>query len=163
MSAQSGEKEQQKVAAISDAVLLARFRAGDEASFEILFDRHYDMVYGVLFRLMGSRAEAEDIAQEVFLKLYRRPLRHRDNVAGWLYRVATNAGYNALRTRQRRARREERAVREADLTTSKPGPEEHVSRAQTRREVQDALARIKPRSVGSSRRRSPADWCRYRL
>lgn len=146
MSSTSDEKDEH-VTTVSDAFLLEKFRDGDEASFEELFARHYDMVYGVLFRLTGTRAEAEDLAQEVFLKLYHRPLRHRENVAGWLYRVAANAGYNALRSRQRRQRREERAVREALLTGHHAGPEEQAARRETRQEVQAVLARIKPRSA----------------
>jgi RNA polymerase sigma-70 factor (ECF subfamily) len=126
---------------------LEKFRSGDESSFEELFTRHYDMVYGVLFRLMGSRAEAEDLSQEVFLKLVDRPLRNRENVAGWLYRVAANAGYNALRSRQRREQREERAVREAQLTGTTSGPEEQTTRRETQREVRAALAEINPRSA----------------
>ena len=146
MSSTSDEKDD-GVTTVSDAFLLEKFRSGDEASFEELFARYYDMVYGVLFRLMGSRAEAEDLAQEVFLKLVDRPLRHRENVAGWLYRVAANLGYNALRSRQRREQREEKAVREASLTGSTSGPEEQTTRRETRREVQATLARINPRSA----------------
>ena len=134
--------------ALSDALLLKRFREGDEASFETLFTRHYDMVYGVLFRLTGTRAEAEDLAQEVFLKLYQRRLRYNDNVAGWLYRVAMNTGYNALRSRQRRSRREEEAAREDVVAADRsPTTEAQAARRETRRNVQAALANIKPRSA----------------
>ena len=146
MSSASDEKGY-GVTTASDAFLLEKFRSGDESSFEELFARHYDMVYGVLFRLMGSRAEAEDLAQEVFLKLANWPLRHRENVAGWLYRVAANSGYNALRSRQRREQREERAGREAHLTGTSSGPEEQATRRETRREVQATLARMNPRSA----------------
>lgn len=71
-------------------------------SFDDLFLEHYDRVYGILYRLVGTRAEAEDLAQEVFLKLHQSPPRNNDNLGGWLYRVATNMGYNALRGRKRR-------------------------------------------------------------
>jgi RNA polymerase sigma-70 factor (ECF subfamily) len=133
-----------RVTAVTDALLLQRFREGDEGSFEALFLRHYDMVYGVLFRMTGTRAEAEDLAQEVFLKLYQRPLRRDENVAGWLYRVAINAGYNALRAGQRRARREQHAGRE---TPPSPTPEDQAVQNETRRAVLAALAEINPRSA----------------
>ena len=94
---------------LTDNLLLEQIGQGDVASFEALFHQHYDRVYGLLFRLLGNRAEAEDVTQEVFLKLHdhafsRRFLnRNREhNVGAWLYRTATNAAYNAIRGRQRR-------------------------------------------------------------
>lgn len=129
---------------VTDALLLRRFREGDTNSFEILFARHYDMVYGVLYRLTGTRHEAEDLAQEVFLKLYRLPLRSSENIAGWLYRVALNTGYNALRSEQRREKRE----RVVGLDTPPPAqPEEEVSRRETQRRVRAALSQISPRAA----------------
>lgn len=129
---------------LSDAALLQRFREGDVDSFEVLFERHYDRIYGVLFRLTGTRAQAEDLAQEVFLKLYQRPLQRGANVSGWLYRVALNTGYNALRGAQRRSRREQVA---AEDLPHPPTPEDEVARREARRSVRTALAAIPPRSA----------------
>src|SRR5688572_23397798 len=117
--------EDDLISAIPDGQLLRRFQEGDLASFEALFARHYDLVYGVLFRLTGARAEAEDLLQEVFLRLYERPAAHGENVAGWLYRVALNTGYNALRSHSRREHRERRAL--SGETNSMPGPEDEVT------------------------------------
>ena len=128
---------------LSDALLLERLRQGDEASFEALFHRHYQRVYHLLYRLMGNREEAEELAQEVFIRLYRRPLRRGDNVGGWLYRVATNVGYNALRGEKRRGRREEAAMVLAPLTA--PSAAAEAQRRETQAEVRAALARLKPR------------------
>jgi RNA polymerase sigma-70 factor (ECF subfamily) len=130
--------------AVPDALLLQRFQEGDEASFEALFLRHYDRVYGVLFRLTGTRAEAEDLAQEVFLRLYRRRPAHGENLAGWLYRVALNTGYNALRAARRRDRREQAAAQDREP----PAPtEEAAARREAQREVRAALASIPPRAA----------------
>lgn len=130
--------------AVPDALLLRRFYEGDEASFEALFTRHYDMIYGVLFRLTGTRQEAEDLAQEVFLRLHQCPLRHDENVAGWLYRVAINTGYNALRAAHRRERRERVAGHEANLP---PSPEDEVARREAQRRVRDVLGKLPPRAA----------------
>jgi RNA polymerase sigma-70 factor (ECF subfamily) len=92
----------------SDAKLLAHIQGGDEAAFETFFLRHYERVYGALYALLGNKADAEDMAQQVFFKLYQAPERLRllpgeaTNVAGWLYRVALNEGYNKLRSQKRR-------------------------------------------------------------
>lgn len=128
----------------TDTLLLHRFVAGDVAGFEELFRRHYDMVYGVLFRLVGTRQEAEDLAQEVFFKLYQNPLRHGDNIAGWLYRVATNTGYNALRASHRRYQREYRAGGDSIPPSA---PEEEVTRREIRRQVRATLLAIPERDA----------------
>jgi RNA polymerase sigma-70 factor (ECF subfamily) len=128
----------------TDALLLHRFRSGDEAGFEALFQRHYDMVYGVLFRLVGTRQEAEDLAQEVFVKLYKNPLRHGENIAGWLYRVATNTGYNALRAGQRRYQRERKAGADVRSPTI---PEEEVTRREAQHRVRATLLKIPERDA----------------
>lgn len=139
------EDEEAPLAALPDALLLRRFREGDEASFEALFLRHYDRVYGVLFRLMGTRAEAEDLVQEVFWRLYRQAPRRGENVAGWLYRTAVNLGYNALRADRRRQRREQAAARTEDHPA---GPEEEAVRREVQREVRAALATLSTRAAG---------------
>lgn len=107
---------------MSDGALLDGLRRGDDRAFATLFARHWAGVYGVLYRLVGSREEAEDLAQEVFLKLHRQPLapEREHNLPGWLYRVATNAGYNALRARQRRLAREDRAADRPDASEQAP-------------------------------------------
>lgn len=133
--------------ALTDSRLLARVQAGDDHAFALLFQRHYDRVYGILFRLVGTRAEAEDLAQEVFLRLYRQRFSRRGehNVGGWLYRVAMNQGYNALRSRQRRWRRDTALL--PDPTDAEPAPAEAAAQAETRAAVRAALARLPQRDV----------------
>ncbi|MEX1157505.1 MAG: sigma-70 family RNA polymerase sigma factor [Thermomicrobiales bacterium] len=89
---------------VSDRTLLQGVRHGDERAFEALFARHYAGVFGVVIRIVGTHEEAEEVIQDTFLKLYHRPLADDDdtNVRGWLYRVATNAAFNSVRSRRRR-------------------------------------------------------------
>ncbi len=77
--------------------------AAEEAEFDEIFRRYYATVYGVLARITGSPEEAEDLAQEVFLRLHERQgtLGADRNLGGWLYRVAANVGFNAVRSRRR--------------------------------------------------------------
>ena len=139
--------EGNSVTTLSDNILLERMSRGDVASFEALFYRHYDRVYGLLFRLIGSRAEAEDVTQEVFLKLYRQPLRgrQRHNVSAWLYRVATNMGYNYLRGRTRRWQRNTVLVPEE--STGPIDPAEKVVRDEIKVAVRIVLARLPERQA----------------
>jgi RNA polymerase sigma-70 factor (ECF subfamily) len=130
---------------ISDALLLESLRDGDEAAFEALFHRHYASVYRLLLRLVGNREEADELAQEVFIRLFRRPLKRGDNVSGWLYRVATNLGYNALRGEKRRMRREETVTGHVSLTA--PGADAEMERRERERQVRLTLARMAPRQA----------------
>ncbi len=132
---------------LSDSLLLQRFyETGDETSFEALFLRHYDMVYGVLYRLTGTAQVAEELAQDVFLSLSQKRLKRSENIAGWLYRVAVNTGYNQLKADSRRWRREVSVVRqEAGETVSVP--EQALIRQQAQQRVRAVLAMMKPRDA----------------
>jgi RNA polymerase sigma-70 factor (ECF subfamily) len=118
-----------------------------EAEFELIFIQNYARVYGVLFRLVGDRAEAEDLALETFWKLWERPPARQDNMIGWLYRVATNLGYNALRAAKRRVKYEESAGREALDLTHLPDPAHEADRNAERRRVRQALHQMNPRDM----------------
>lgn len=76
----------------SDAELLARSEGRDQQAFAALVARHYRPVYGLVWRLMNGHADAEDVTQQTFLKLWSDPGQLRDAQAlrGWLYRVAGN-------------------------------------------------------------------------
>ena len=88
-------------------MLLESLGKGDVGSFEELFVRYRSRVYGVVFRVLGDREEAEELTQEVFIKLYRHrfPDREEHNLLAWLYRVATNLSFNAVRSRKREQER----------------------------------------------------------
>ncbi len=120
--------------------------AADATAVEAAFFEHYTRVYAVLFRLVGDRAEAEDLALETFLKLWQAPPAHQDNLGGWLYRVATRLGYNALRAAQRRARYEEQAAREAAADQAHD-PAHEAERLDERRRVRQALAKLSERDA----------------
>lgn len=136
---------------LSDAQLVIQLQAGDEASFEALFLRHYEGVYGVLFRLLGNKADADDLTQQVFLKLYRSPKKVRvtddANVVGWLYRVAVNDGYNALRSRQRRASWYEKLMQQWSTDTMGSDPAHLIERNDIQDTVRQVLATMKPRDA----------------
>jgi RNA polymerase sigma-70 factor, ECF subfamily len=95
-----------KIMNVSKVLLFRPATRLDERAFEAVFHEHYAQVYAILFRLTGDRYEADDLAAETFWRLWEQPPAQDDNLAGWLYRVATRLGYNSLRANQRRERYE---------------------------------------------------------
>jgi len=87
-----------------DHGLVARARAGDVAAFEALVRRYERWVFTLALRMVGDRGEAEDMAQEVFLKAYRGLPRFKgtSRFSTWLYAIASHHCLNHLRARWRR-------------------------------------------------------------
>ncbi len=126
-------------------------QANAVTDFETLFREHWMRVYGVIYRIVGDRDEAEDLALEAFLKLHGKingAGRAKSlPTNGWLYRVATNLGLNALRARKRREQYELEAGI-ISLEASPPGnPAVEVERVEERQRVRQVLSQMKPRSA----------------
>ena len=83
--------------------LVVRFRAGDPRAFDELAEMHLDRVFALAVELLGSREDAEDVTQEVLIKLYRQLSRSRrpERLRPWLYRVCVNQCTDLVRTRRR--------------------------------------------------------------
>jgi RNA polymerase sigma-70 factor (ECF subfamily) len=97
---------------------------------------------------VGDVDEAEDLALETFWRLYHHsPHLEENKLGGWLYRVATNLGFNALRARRRRLQYETRAGTSA-LEDGRPiDPAQALEQTQERQRVQTALGRMSARSA----------------
>jgi RNA polymerase sigma-70 factor (ECF subfamily) len=90
----------------SDAAIMLRVAAGDEAGFNYLVQKHHRAMIHFLFRMVHNQAVAEELAQEVFLRVYRSRESYRAEAkfTTWLYRIATNLAVNHARdTRHERA------------------------------------------------------------
>jgi RNA polymerase sigma-70 factor (ECF subfamily) len=90
----------------SEALLLERIREGDEAAFAQLVSDHLSQVVNLAFRMLGDRQEAEDIAQEAFLRLHRALPSFRGDcrIKTWLYKVVSRLVIDHIRREQRRRR-----------------------------------------------------------
>ena len=123
-------------------------RAADTGeSFETLFREHYPAIVALLAKLTGDRGHAEEIASDVFCKLSRRPqLLAEENLRSWLYRVATNAGLDALRSNKRRRSKEEAAGTE-NLQAGAGDALDGILREERCARVRDVLAALKPRDA----------------
>ena len=88
----------------TDEALAQRAREGDTRAFEMLVNRYQARLYNYIRRMMGNAAEAEDLFQDTFMKVYNNLDRFRPegSFRGWLYRIATNTCRDALRRRKLR-------------------------------------------------------------
>jgi len=126
-----------------DAELVAAAIAGERTAFEALLRRHYDRVHALAWQLTGSRADADDIAQEAFVHAYEQlaTCRQPERFAAWLLTIVHRRALNRLRTIRRR-----RAVPlESDLAAEQSaGPLQDLERADLRTRLLAALSRLKP-------------------
>ncbi len=85
--------------------LVARVRAGDEDAFRLIFDRYSRPVLGFIFDMVGDRSQAEDLAQETFVRAFRglSTLREETKLSTWLFGIARNCALEQLRSRRRDA------------------------------------------------------------
>jgi RNA polymerase sigma-70 factor (ECF subfamily) len=133
-----------------DAELVAAWQGGDESAFEELVRRHQQRVFRLLMRMMGNRDEAEEVAQEAFISLYRHGKRFRSEAlfSTFVYRVAANAALNRRRTLGRtRARLQKLAVRQAagdDLPQQPRDPEDSTLGGELSQGVREALETLSP-------------------
>jgi len=87
---------------VSDAELISRWKSGNDAALEMLLRRHESALYGYLFRMLNSRHDAEDAAQEAFIRAVkglRSSYRERGQFKCWLYRIAYREGLRIIRRR----------------------------------------------------------------
>jgi len=128
----------------------SRFEASQGApSFDELFLENWTRIYRVLLRMVGDPSEAEDLALETFLRFYQHPPTRDDqlNLAGWLYRVATNLGLHSIRSFQRRARYEMAAGKNVLDETFESTPVEIQADEEDRRTARSVLAKMNPRQA----------------
>ena len=85
-----------------DRQLVERTLRGDRTAFKALVDRYGSTVYGVACRVLGPGPDAEDVAQNVFLKVYENLATYRPSFRffSWIYRIALNESMNAVRSRR---------------------------------------------------------------
>jgi RNA polymerase sigma-70 factor (ECF subfamily) len=100
---------------IRERLLLRRLRDRDERAFKEMVDQHRDRVFNLLFRMIGSREEAEDLAQEVFVTVFKSidQFRGESKFSTWLYRVAANHCKNRIKYLSRRHDRDTGALDDA--------------------------------------------------
>jgi len=91
-------------AADYDVSLMLRFQKGEEIAFQELVERNHSRVVGLIYRFISNASDAEDLAQEVFLRIYRARKTYKPTAkfSTWMFRITANVSLNALRSRANR-------------------------------------------------------------
>lgn len=138
----------------NEQVLIDRFCAGDHAAFHELVGRHKKKIYFLAYDITGDHHEAEDISQEVFIKMYRslKTFRRDAKMSSWLYQITVNASIDSLR---RKSSRQESPVGEFDRLSLKENlassadhvfdPLRSAESSQIQNHISQALKKISPK------------------
>jgi RNA polymerase sigma-70 factor (ECF subfamily) len=143
----------QKMTGTDEQVLLERIRNGDETGFEQLVKDHTGQVVSLAWRLVGNREEAEDLAQEAFLRLHKSlpGFRGDSKISTWLYRTTTRLAIDHLRRERIKRklfffRQDNDAIDPVDLASdpiSNPGRE--LQSKQAMQSLQQSMSKLSPR------------------
>ena len=103
MAPLAGVPVRERLHALDDSALVAEFLAGEERGFQELVERYQTRLLNFIFRTIGDRERAEDLVQEVFIRVYRHLHRFDPSkkFSTWVYTIASNLAKNELRNRSR--------------------------------------------------------------
>jgi RNA polymerase sigma-70 factor (ECF subfamily) len=139
----------------TDVQLMLDVKAGDEQSFALLLHRYRTPLVNFLYRMVRNREQAEDLAQEVFIRVYRARADYVPSAkfTTWLFRIATNLALNSVRdTRHQRMEvsldapvtvdSEEGDERPLDVAEKNPNIEEHLVQEAQREMIRHAIDKL---------------------
>nr|WP_204618930.1 sigma-70 family RNA polymerase sigma factor [Desulforadius tongensis] len=134
---------------MDDQQLIERSKSGDYIAFEELVRRYENKVYNVAYRFVGNHADASDLAQEAFIKIYQAlgSFRGDSSFMTWIYHITANVCRDELRRRQKKQtisldddfQDKDNLPLILSLSSDKPGPEEEIERMELREQVQQCL------------------------
>lgn len=131
---------------MDDAAIMLELRAGNMAAFDVLLEKYRKPIIRFMFRMVHNQAVAEELAQEVFLRVYRSRETYRAEArfSTWLYRIATNLGVNYARdTRRERSAATVYLDETDDETGSSPDVADSAPSVETRMVYEERMARIR--------------------
>ena len=139
-----------------DTALMVKVSEGDTPSFGVLLERHRGSVVNHLHRLVCNYAIAEELAQDVFLRVYRSRAKYRPDAkfTTWLFRITTNIALNWRRDTRREAGyfrldRENHSTRRVELSDCKPLAEERLMIDQRAGQIRAAIDTLPPKQLAA--------------
>jgi len=133
---------------ITSENLMARIAKGDEDAFEILVDRHQTSVLNVIYRFIGDRTQAKDLAQEVFLRVWQSAKHYEPKAkfTTWIYRITANLCFNELKSARRKrwfsfhpSAGDSKSIIEDSLSDESLSPEDILLAKERSRQINEAL------------------------
>lgn len=127
--------------------LIARAAGGDRSAFQTLVERYRPMVYRVAYQYSGRHHDADDIAQDVFIKVYHALGRFRRDAqfSSWLYRIAMNACIDSQRRQAPHRTSEDPELALAQTPVAEPDPEDRAFASEIGDAVRAAVDALPPR------------------
>lgn len=131
-----------------DFSLMLRIGSGDHAAFRHLVERHQHAVIGTVAKMLGNSSEAEDIAQQVFLRIWKNAKRYRPEAkfTTYLFTITRNLVFNETRrrTRKKEVSSDEREEQSNHLIEASPDrqPDAELLQSELQRAIDDAIASL---------------------
>ena len=133
---------------LSSEDLMARIAKGDDSAFEILVNRHQVSILNLIYRFIGDRTQAKDLAQEVFIRVWQsaKSYEPKAKFTTWLYRITANLCFNELKSARRRrwfqfhrSNEDNEGSIEETFSDGSPTAEDLLLEKERSRQISDAL------------------------
>jgi len=133
---------------LSSEDLMARIAKGDDSAFEILVNRHQVSILNLIYRFIGDRTQAKDLAQEVFIRVWQsaKSYEPKAKFTTWLYRITANLCFNELKSARRRrwfqfhrSNEDNEGNIEETFSDGSPTAEDLLLEKERSRQISDAL------------------------
>ncbi len=143
-----------KVMEENEQSIVDRICGGDMSAFQDLVERHKRKIYYLAYDIVGDHQEAEDVSQEVFIKVYRSIHKFRKDakMSSWLHQITVNSAIDVLRRRKVRPKVNLEDFDQTEVHDNPPGagsafpnPEQAADAALLQGRIQDALHKVSPR------------------
>jgi RNA polymerase sigma-70 factor (ECF subfamily) len=137
-----------------EQVLVDRISSGDSAAFQEFVDRYKKKIYYIAYDITGDQDDAEDVSQEVFIKVFRslKTFRRNAKISSWLYQISVNASIDLLRKKSSKPEKSMDDIERADIQESLPGsstrvqnPERSAEDLIIQKHISEALQKVSPK------------------
>ena len=148
MSGKDREDQRRSEDDAEDVRLMRLVAEGDTSAFEKVIERHQALVAGTAARMLGSNSDVEDIAQQVFIRVWKSARRYvpRAKFTTWLLKITRNLVFNELRRAKRRAQvplQSEPGIEELPLKDeTNPAPDASLLEGELQRAIEEAIMQL---------------------
>jgi len=138
----------------SEQFLVDRISSGDSAAFQEFVDRYKKKIYYIAYDITGDHDDAEDVSQEVFIKVFRslKTFRRNAKISSWLYQISVNASIDLLRKKASKPEKSMDDIERADIQENLPGsgtraqnPERSAEDIIIQNHISEALQKVSPK------------------